>query len=101
MSISDGSSWTMEYNANEEGEIADDDPDGRLIMEMFICAPWGNYEYEMVVKSSNGGDDMQKVSWEIEYGPPEVREPAQTKSTGKRRNSEHDLPLDAEVLVIL
>eukprot|EP00903_Cladosiphon_okamuranus_P021312 g19583.t1 len=69
--ISNGFSRTMEYNANEQDEINDDDPDGRLIMEMFICAPWGNYEYEMVVKSSNDGAAMEKVSWEIEYGPPE------------------------------
>lgn len=59
----------MEYNANLEGNVTD----GRLQMDMYICAPWGNYELEIVAKSSNGGGDMDKVAWEIEYGPDEVR----------------------------
>eukprot|EP00752_Nemacystus_decipiens_P007772 g6941.t1 len=55
----------MEYNGNEEGDVS-----GRLQMDMYICAPWGNYEMEIVVKSTNGGSSsMEKVAWEIEYGP--------------------------------
>ncbi|CAN0565452.1 unnamed protein product, partial [Ectocarpus sp. 12 AP-2014] len=27
----------------------------RLQMDMYICAPWGNYELELVSKSTNGG----------------------------------------------
>lgn len=41
-------------------------------MDMYICAPWGDYELEVVTKSTNGGNAMEKISWEVEYGPDEV-----------------------------
>ena len=41
-------------------------------MDMYICAPWGNYELELVSKSTNGGNAMEKIAWEVEYGPDEV-----------------------------
>eukprot|EP00903_Cladosiphon_okamuranus_P021311 g19582.t1 len=41
----------------------------RLQMDMYICAPFGEYELEIEVKSTNGDDPMNKVAWEIEYGP--------------------------------
>lgn len=62
-------SATMEYNGNENGDIAGN----RLQTDMYICAPWGNYELEIVVKSTNGNNDMEKIAWEVEYGPDEVR----------------------------
>lgn len=60
----------MEYNGNVEGDVSGN----RLQMDMYICAPWGDYELEIVVKSTNGGAEMKKVAWEVEYGPDEVRE---------------------------
>ena len=59
----------MEYNGNLEGDVTD----GRLQMDMYICAPFGEYELEVEVKSTNGGDPMERVAWEIEYGADEVR----------------------------
>ncbi|CAB1099122.1 unnamed protein product [Ectocarpus sp. CCAP 1310/34] len=40
-------------------------------MDMYICAPWGNYELELVFKSTKGGNAMEKIAWEVEYGPDE------------------------------
>eukprot|EP00903_Cladosiphon_okamuranus_P005860 g5798.t1 len=57
-------SATMEYNGNIEGNITT----ARLQMDMYICGPWGDYELEVEVKSTNGGSAMKKVAWEIEYG---------------------------------
>lgn len=38
-------------------------------MDMYICAPWGNYELEIVSKSENAGEPMAKIAWEVrEYG---------------------------------
>lgn len=63
----------MEYNGNVEGHVHED----RLQMDMYVCAPWGNYELEIEVKSTNGHTDgvpneMNKVAWEVEYGGDEV-----------------------------
>lgn len=64
----------MEYDGTVEGDI----PGNRLQMDMYVCAPWGNYELEISVKSTNGVDAdgkpkrMEKVAWEVEYGPDEV-----------------------------
>lgn len=60
---------TMEYNGNEQGDVTDT----RLQMDMYICAPFGEYELEVRVRSTNGGSAMERVAWEIEYGPDEVR----------------------------
>eukprot|EP00903_Cladosiphon_okamuranus_P020283 g18613.t1 len=44
----------------------------KLQMDMYICAPFGEYELEIEVKSTNGdGKPLAKVAWEIEYGPNE------------------------------
>lgn len=61
----------MEYNANDpdKGDITSN----RLQMDMYVCAPWGDYELEIVVKSTNGGSGMKKIAWEVEYGADEVR----------------------------
>eukprot|EP00903_Cladosiphon_okamuranus_P005862 g5799.t2 len=57
-------SATMEYNGNVEGNVTS----GRLQMDMYICGPWGDYELEVEVKSTNDGNAMKRVAWEIEYG---------------------------------
>lgn len=59
---------TMEYNAAVDGDVT-----GRLQMDMYVCAPFGYYELEVTVKSTNGNKPMEKVAWEIEYGADEVR----------------------------
>ncbi|CAN0268094.1 unnamed protein product [Pylaiella littoralis] len=51
-----------------EGDISTD----RLQMDMYICAPWGNYELNIISKSTNGGNSMERIAWEVEYGPKEV-----------------------------
>lgn len=61
---------TMEYNGNVEGDINDK----RLQMDMYICAPWGEYELIVEVKSTNGNKNMERVAWEVEYGGDEVSE---------------------------
>eukprot|EP00752_Nemacystus_decipiens_P011574 g10278.t1 len=60
-------SATMEYNGNIEGNRTA----SRIQMDMYICGPWGDYELEVEVKSTNGGLPMRKVAWEIEYGADE------------------------------
>ena len=44
----------------------------RLQMDMYVCAPWGDYELIIEVSSTNGNNAMERVAWEIEYGPDEV-----------------------------
>ena len=44
----------------------------RLQMDMYVCAPWGDYELILEISSTNGGNAMERVAWEIEYGPDEV-----------------------------
>ncbi|CAB1105692.1 unnamed protein product [Ectocarpus sp. CCAP 1310/34] len=63
--VTDGFSETVTYDGDS---IEDGD---RLQMDMYICAPWGNYELELVSKSTNGGNAMEKIAWEVEYGPDE------------------------------
>ena len=46
--------------------------DWRLQMDMYVCVPWGNYELTVVSTSTNGGNAMERIAWEIEYGPDEV-----------------------------
>ena len=58
----------MEYNGNLEGDVST-----RLQLDMYICAPFGEYELEVEVRSTNGGDPMERVAWEIEYGADQVR----------------------------
>eukprot|EP00752_Nemacystus_decipiens_P007908 g7065.t1 len=71
----DGEGFTadMEYDFNKDGEVEE----YRLQMDMYVCAPWGNYELEIQIKSANYDADgnpepMQKVAWEVEYGGDEV-----------------------------
>eukprot|EP00903_Cladosiphon_okamuranus_P020285 g18615.t1 len=43
---------------------------GRRQMDMYICAPFGEYELQIEVRSTNGdGNPLANVAWEIEYGP--------------------------------
>eukprot|EP00903_Cladosiphon_okamuranus_P020284 g18614.t1 len=43
---------------------------GRRQMDMYICAPFGEYELQIEVRSTNGdGNPLAIVAWEIEYGP--------------------------------
>lgn len=64
----------MEYDPAIEGDVLET----RLQMDMYVCAPWGNYELEIEVKSTNGHtadgtpNAMNKVAWEVEYGGDEV-----------------------------
>ncbi|CAM9784272.1 unnamed protein product [Pylaiella littoralis] len=62
--ISDGFEESMSWS---EGDITTD----RLQMDMYICAPWGNYELTIISKSTNGGNAMERIAWEVEYGPKE------------------------------
>lgn len=62
---------TMEFRAGDVPVT-----ENRVQMDMYICAPFGEYELEIQVRSTNGKDDdptMEKVAWEVEFGPDEVR----------------------------
>ncbi|CAN0440218.1 unnamed protein product [Pylaiella littoralis] len=62
--ISNGFSSSMSW---AEGDINTD----RLQMDMYICVPWGNYELTIISKSTNDGNSMERIAWEVEYGPKE------------------------------
>jgi len=81
-----GASWTFEYYAGEK--VVNDvysvpgsqkketeypyQKGTRLQADMYMCAPWGNYELTLKTKSTNGGYPMEYVAWEVEYGPDQV-----------------------------
>ncbi len=46
--------------------------DFRLQMDMYDCVPWGNYELTVVTNSTNQGNAMERIAWEVENGPDEV-----------------------------
>ncbi len=81
-----GASWTFEYYAGErvvndvyslpgsqkEETFYPYQKGTRLQADMYMCAPWGNYELTLTTKSTNGGYPMEYVAWEVEYGPDQV-----------------------------
>ena len=72
--VPDYSIYSSNNDANPDGGTFGFTTDTRLQMDMYICVPWGNYELIVKTKSSNNGNSMEKIAWEVEYGPDEVRE---------------------------
>lgn len=70
-------SETYTFNGPEEGSNTSEK---RFQMDLYVCAPFGTYELEMEVRSTNGVDDdgnsrpMERIAWEIEYGADQVRQ---------------------------
>lgn len=44
----------------------------RLQLDMYVCAPWGDYELIVTTTSTNNGNPMEYVAWEVENGPDQV-----------------------------
>lgn len=65
-------SWTESYDI-DDGD-AGPDSSGRVQLNIFVCAPFGDYEIELQVASySKAGSMLQKrTAWEIEKGKEEV-----------------------------
>jgi len=58
--------------------------DFRLQMDLYDCVPWGNYELTVVTNSTNQGNAMEKVAWEVENGPDEVGVICQLSELGRK-----------------
>lgn len=71
----------MEYNGNIEGGLVQEDVTyDRLVMDLFICVPWGDYELVVEAASTNGETDgvpneMNRFAFQVENGPDEARAP--------------------------
>ncbi len=70
--VPDYSIYSADTDASPDGGGFGYITDTRLQMDMYICAPWGNYELTVKTKSTNNGNDMETIAWEVEYGPDEV-----------------------------
>lgn len=72
---------SFEYDATVEGGLIQEDITyDRLVMQLFVCAPWGDYELVVEAKSTNGETDgvpneMNRFAFQVENAPDEVRAP--------------------------
>lgn len=71
----DRAEWTGTYDTLS---LNDEEPDlsGRVQLDLWVCAPFGEYELEMVVMSFTDDDAPiafeKRSAWEIENGADEV-----------------------------
>ncbi|CAM9540916.1 unnamed protein product [Ectocarpus sp. 12 AP-2014] len=61
--ISDGFEGKAHYKDGDRQDTS------KFQIDMYVCAPWGHYELEVVSKSTNGGNPMERIAFEVEYGP--------------------------------
>lgn len=70
--VPDDSEYSTSKNAKVQPNRFGFTTDFRLQMDMYDCVPWGNYELTVVTNSTNKGNAMERVAWEVENGPDEV-----------------------------
>lgn len=56
----------------ESGEVRPD-PAGRSQLNLYVCAPHGNYEIDMVIFGDFAAQEGKRIGWEIEDGETQVR----------------------------
>ncbi|CAM9611193.1 unnamed protein product [Ectocarpus fasciculatus] len=61
--ISDGFEGKAHYKDGDRQDTS------KFQIDMYVCAPWGHYELEVVSKSTNGDNPMERIAFEVEYGP--------------------------------
>lgn len=65
------------YDTLGLGDEVPDPATGRVQLDLFVCAPFGDYELELVVQSSTDDDApevyQRRSAWEIENGEDEVK----------------------------
>lgn len=69
-------SWTETYDATKGDKKPNSD--GRVQLNLFVCAPFGEYEIELDVKSFTGDRPglQERTAWELENGEDEVSNPS-------------------------
>lgn len=70
--VPEDSIYTRVYGTIHRPKTYPDKFNGRLQMDMYMCAPWGKYELTVTTSSTNDGKDLKTIAWEVEYGPDEV-----------------------------
>ena len=62
----------------ESGEV-EPDTMGRSQLNLYVCAPYGNYEIDMAISGDFAAQEGKRIGWEIEDGKTQVRYVHRTK----------------------